>query len=421
MIWYRARCAQELNDRPEGDGTLLCEDALKADLRPWRGQAQCVYLDPPGLSGEAAVCRVRVGEEGWASGKPALLLPAYRERPAAQAAAHLETLRGLLEAARSLLNDTGSVFLHVDSEHAARARLLMDEVFGEAQFRNEIIWVYQTGGRSRRSFSRKHDVLLFYAKSPAHRFDISGVPLRREKRSNHLKRSVDEQGRSYRTLTSGGKTYVYYDDEPVYPGDVWADVSLMQQKDPQRTGYPAQRPQALLDRVILSTTRPGDLVADLTCGSGTALASAAAHGRRFLGVDASAAAFAVSRRRLDGYRLHCRAPLCEHGGAMLDAAAQPGVGFYAVTLNDFVLPPEDLQGLKTEPRGLSFSGLDCVDQWYAGLLHAGVFRACDSAMRTRANPSLPTQLRVPMLRGSAAALVVDVLGRRTLWTGSGAL
>ncbi len=421
MIWYRAHCAQEVNDRPQGEGVLLQGDALALDLRPWREQAQCVYLDPPALSGETAQCRVRVGQEGWQNGKPVLLLPAWKEQASSKRAEYLETLRGLLTAARSLLCDTGSVFLHVGSDFSAYARLLMDETFGEEQFRNEIIWVYQTGGQGRKAFSRKHDVLLFYAKSPRHRFDLTAVPVRREKRSNHLKRHVDGQGRSYRSLTSGGKTYIYYDDEPAYPGDVWADVSLMQQKDPQRTGYPAQRPQALLDRVILSTTRPGDLVADLTCGSGTALASAAAHGRRFLGVDQSAAAIAVCRRRLDAWRLRCRAPLCEDGGALLDATAQPGVGFYAVTLNDFVLPPEELQGLRTEPRGLAIAGLDCVDQWYAGLLQNGVFTAYDSAIRTRANPALPTRLKVPMLRGAAAALVVDVLGRRTLWTGSAGL
>ena len=89
---------------------------------------------------------------------------------------------------------------------AAHARLLCDDIFGAEQFRNEIIWSYQTGGRSLKYFSRKHDNILFYAKSKAHFFDITQVSTqKKEQRSNHLKREVDEQGRPYRSIVSNGK------------------------------------------------------------------------------------------------------------------------------------------------------------------------------------------------------------------------
>lgn len=418
MIWHRSHCQREINDQPGEGGLLICEDAKKADLSAFMGQVQMVYLDPPASSGQRFACKLRVGEQGWRTSREAIHLPAYQDYPQPDDAGYLADLRALLTLAHGLITDSGSIFLQIDQQGLSRARLLMDEVFGAQNFRNQIIWSYQTGGRTLRYFGRKHEAILFYAKSDAHFFDISQVPVaRKETRSNHLKRQVDEQGRSYRSITSGGKEYVYYDDEPSYPDDVWTDVSLMQQKDPQRTGYPGQKPQALLDRLLLSTTKPGDLVADLTCGSGTALASAAAHDRRFLGVDNSPIAFSVCRKRLSGAHLICQAPLssCE---ALLDATTRPGIGFYSVTLNAYTISQDDLAPYKTQPASLAPQGLDLVDQWYAGLLNQGVFVAYDSAVRAKQTPELATSLQVPLLRGTVAILLIDVLGRRTLWTGS---
>lgn len=417
MIWQRAECFREINDREGDGGYLLLGDAAAVDLEEFRGQAQCVYLDPPGITGGEFSCRMRVGEKGWQDGKSYVELPAYQDFSEA-GQDYDRFVRALLRRARMLLDDSGSIFLHADQAAAARARALMDEVFGRDCFRNEIIWRYQTGGRSKRYFSRKHDNIYFYAKSAAHYFDITQVPAQKKAdRANHMKRLVDEKGRSYRSITTGGKTYVYYDDEPVYPDDVWDDVSSMQQKDPQRTGYPAQKPQALLDRMILSVTRPGELVADLGCGSGTALASAAAHGRRFLGVDNSPLALAACRKRLDPYRLVLQAPLqaCE---ALVDASVMPGIGFYTVALHAYTLPAGLLDPFRRRPAELDVRGLDGVDQWYAGLLSGGVFTAYASALRQKQSPVLPRELEVPLLRGTVAILIVDVLGRRSLWTGA---
>ncbi len=421
MIWHRSQCFREINDQQQEGGLLICANSLQTDLSAFYGQVQTVYLDPPGSSGQQFFCKLRVGEKGWQTSRQAVLLPAYRDYAAPTDPEYLDDLRRLLTRAHLLLNETGSIFLQVDPNGLARARLMMDEIFGEENFRNQLIWSYQTGGRSKRYFSRKHEAILFYAKSPAHYFDLAAVPVaRKEARSNHLKRQVDEQGRSFRSITSGGKTYIYYDDEPVYPDDVWADVSLMQQKDPQRTGYPGQKPQALLDRMILSTTRPGDLVVDLACGSGTALISAAENGRRFLGIDSSPVAFAVSRKRLSGYRLVCQAPLSD-GAAMLDANTMPGIGYYTVTLNAYTVPEEELDGLKREPANLKMDGLDLVDQWYAGLINKGVFVAYASAARAKQTPELAASLEVPLLRGTVAILLIDVMGRRSLWTGAPAI
>ena len=260
MIWHRSPCFREINDQPQEGGLLICADTLQTDLSQYEGQAQAVFLDPPGVGGAEQMYRLRIGEHGWQTSRHNLLLPAYRDFFAADDPVYLDWLRRMLQLSRRLLSDSGSMFLHLDADTLARARLMMDEIFGADNFKNQIIWSYQTGGRTKRYFSRRHDVILFYAKSAAHYFDITQVPVaRKEQRSNHMKRHVDAHGRSYRSIKTGGREYIYYDDEPVYPDDVWADVSQMQQKDPQRTGYPKQKPQALLDRMLLSTTRRGDL------------------------------------------------------------------------------------------------------------------------------------------------------------------
>ena len=131
-------------------------------------------------------------------------------------------------------------------------------MFGAEQFLNEIIWAYESGGRSKKTFSRKHDTVLMYAKTKKYRFDITRVPLdRQSKRRNHMARGIDENGRLYSYIRSNGKEYRYYDDEPVYPGDVWTDISHLQQRDPERTGYATQKPLKLLERLLRPVTNRG--------------------------------------------------------------------------------------------------------------------------------------------------------------------
>ncbi len=420
MIWQRTVCQKEVNDARGPGGLLIQGDAFGADLGAHEGGVQCVYIDPPFFTGKRFAHRMRVGEAGWLDGSRFLDLAAYDDFPGLSFEEYLSFVREAAVLSRNLLNASGSFFLHVDYRASAHARIICDEVFGKDRMVNEIIWSYQTGGRSRKHFSRKHDTILMYAKTGEHFFDISQVPSsRKTSRSNHLKRCVDESGRSYRTITSNGKQYVYYDDEPSYPDDVWTDVSHMQQKDPQRTGYATQKPQALLDRIILCCTRPGDIVADPMCGSGTTLAAAAASGRRFIGVDLSAQAFSVCRKRLAEVRLESRAPFSEVS-AMLDASLLTGIGYYSVGLNAYTLPADAFDGLDVRPP-VEPGSLDAVDQWYAGLLNGGTFTAFASSCRRKQTPAIDRSLMVPLLRGTVAVMVIDILGNRSLWACSGQL
>jgi DNA modification methylase len=354
-----------------------------------------------------------VGQRGLATGKPAVTLPAYSDKFESPAAYYAQ-MQELLEVAIRLLSEDGTLFVHVDPRTSARYRVLLDELMGEDAFTNEIIWAYQTGGRSMKRFPSKHDVILMYRKSPKAYFDISAVAIsRKDNRQNHMKRAVDEEGRSYRTIHTNGKTYIYYDDAPAYPTDVWTDISHIQQRDPQRTGYETQKPQKLLERLILCCTQPGDLCADLCCGSGTTLAAAQALGRRFIGMDSAPTAIACSRKRL------LEGPAAIDWPTTLDdsrlfARVDNGLGFYDITLEEFRLAPEDEAALVKDPAGFPLKSLDSVDQWSAGLYKNGVFYPHAHGLRTT-DQELPRTLTVPMLTGQVAIEMVDILCRKHLY------
>ncbi len=381
-------------------------------LEAYAGKVQLVYLDPPFRTGQQFEMRMRVGDAGWRGGKPRIALPAYDDA-FPEEAAYLAMMRSILTTAHKLLRKEGTLFLHVDPRMQAPLRIMLDEIFEEKNFLNEIIWAYQSGGRAMRYFSRKHDVILFYRKSSRYFFDIKAAPLPRgEHRSNHMRREVDAQGRSYRTITSGGKKYVYYDDEPVYPGDVWQDVSHLQQKDPQRTGYDTQKPLPLLERIVHCASRPGDLVADLCFGSGTTLVAAAESGRRFLGIDRGQAANAVARKRLLPWAAeHRTEPVAST--VKVSAELLAAIGFYEVALTACV-PDAELTAL-----GLPLAKLDAIDQWSVGFLRGDTFVATTHAARTAAKPVLPSRLEMPMLSGDPALCIVDVLGRRQVYVWEG--
>jgi DNA modification methylase len=370
-------------------------------IEKYAGKVQLIYLDPPFSTGETFVMRTRVGEKEWKSGQGTLTQTAYRDDLPEES--YYQLLKCALETAHALLSESGVLFLHVDSRACARLRLLADEIFGEANFLNEIIWAYQTGGRARRYFSRKHDNILFYRKGRRYFFNISAVPIDRAgSRRNHMKRHVDTDGRVYRSIRSGGKIYTYYDDEPAYPGDVWDDVSHLQQKDPQRTGYDTQKPLSLLTRILRCASRPGDLVMDLFAGSGTTMEAARLEGRRFVGVDMSPVSHMTVRKRLLGAQMLFDAPPSE-GEPVASCSMMPGVGFYELSLDKFELEA----GLVAR----TMKGLDAVDNWGAGYLRDGAFHLMAREERTQKTPQLTGRMSLPVFEGTPVLRVCDVTGR----------
>ena len=183
-----------------GENLLICGNvmALPQEIRDLAGKAQCVYLDPPFMTGEKFMRRRPYGEQGWRTGTPAPRYPAYEDRYTGEKE-YLRLLRRMVGVAKDLLADTGVFYLHLDWRMAAQARILCDKVFGKTRYLNEISGAYESGGRSRRYFSRKHDVILLYAKGPKYEFDLTRVPLPRgDGRRNHMARGRDKTERAGR-------------------------------------------------------------------------------------------------------------------------------------------------------------------------------------------------------------------------------
>ena len=287
----RVYCTEEFH-RSGGGGTFLlskAEDALDGLIERYEGQVRLIYLDPPFRTGESF--KMRIGK-----GKQAQTVVLYEDKLDEES--YLAWLRGILEGCHKLLDARGSIYLHLDYRMSHKARLMLDEIFGEANFMNEIIWAYRSGGRATRCYPRKHDTILFYRKSKKVLFNIAAVGTPRgPERRNHMKRFIDENGRIGFSIRSNGKTYTYYEDSLIYPSDVWSDIEHLQQKDRERTGFLTQKPEALLRRIIAASSEPGDLVVDLFSGSGTTAAVATKLDRRFIAVDQSPVACALLRRR----------------------------------------------------------------------------------------------------------------------------
>ncbi len=198
----------------------------------------------------------------------------------------------MLEGCHRVLRPSGSVFLHLDWRISHRARLALDERFGDDCFRNEIVWHYGLGGGApRNAFARKHDTILFYARTAAATFNAERGPVTAAMEAKYA--HVDEQGRRYqnahgrRYYLQGGKRF----------DDVWA-IPALSPTARERVGWPTQKPLALLERIVSAASAPGELVFDPCCGSGTALVAAARLGRRAAGGDRSAEAVELTLRRL---------------------------------------------------------------------------------------------------------------------------
>ncbi len=381
-----------------GDGSFYlsrAEAVLPLLLKQYAGQVQLIYLDPPFGTGDTFL--MQLGTE-----KP-IALPAYEDTLSRED--YLAMMRTVLTGCRELLCDTGSIYLHIDQRMSAHLKLLMDELFGEENFLNEIIWMYKSGGRSKKHFSRKHDTILFYRKSPRVYFDVHavGVP-RGPDRRNHMKRSIDENGRICFSIRSGGKTYTYHEDTPIYPADVWTDIEHLHQRDPERVGYATQKPLALLRRIIGASSRPGDLVCDLFSGSGTTAAAAAEMGRRYLVCDCSPlAAFAFRKRQLS-----------RHAALSMLRQEQPMALYY--TAGDDCCNDSVNCSAVSLPDGVRITEYRTAEGDLA-LAYAAVGSCRENTFETTAyafHPTLP--LTLLYAKGShPAILTVDAHGRQCFW------
>ena len=269
-------------------GRLIHGDNLAvmtALLPEFEGRVDLVYIDPPFHSGKAYPARVGTGEdsrrpEAWRTSA------AYDDRWP-DLAAYLEFLRPRLDLIHRLLARTGSLVVHLDWHTSAYVRILLDEIFGSDRFLNEVVWVYHGPSPIRSAFSRKHDTLLVYTKSSKYVFNAEAVRVPYDPATWKAFASSSKAGFGKVPNLKRGKV----------PEDWWF-FPVVARLHGERTGYPTQKPLALLDRVVRAWTRPGALVADFFCGSGTALVAASRLGRRWIGCDSARLAYATCYHRL---------------------------------------------------------------------------------------------------------------------------
>jgi DNA modification methylase len=278
------------------DCVLLAGDNLAAlrALAQRQTRFALAYLDPPFLTGRehALVERTR-GKQGQII---RTLKPAFDDRWDSLDD-YLASLKPRIAAARDLLMPDGCLVLHVDPKTSHYLKVACDQIFGRDCFASEIIWRYRRWPAKTPNFQRVHDVLLRYVKDPrvTPRFQQLYEPLAPSTLATwgtKKQRAVtDESGRRTRSSVTAEAT-------PGAPmGDVW-EIGIVAPVAKERTGYPTQKPEALMSRLIESCTLPGDWVLDAYAGSGTTATVARKLGRAALSIDESARALEVARRRL---------------------------------------------------------------------------------------------------------------------------
>lgn len=216
-----------------------------------------LYADPPFNTGKEQSDRAGAFNDRWASPD-----------------AYIAWLEKRLIPSFPALKRTGNLLLHLDWRTSHHARLLLDRLLGADRFVNHLVWSYGLGGSSPKRFARKHDDILFYCIDPAaYFFDPPRVPATSQRLKGQTKKATDV-----------------------------LDIPSINNMAAERTGYPTQKPLALLDILVRACCPPGGLVVDPCCGSGTALVAARNAGRLFAGCDTSPQAVSITRRRLAEYR-----------------------------------------------------------------------------------------------------------------------
>ena len=199
--------------------------------------------------------------------------------------AYLSYMTERLLPLRGILKPTGSIYLHCDPTASHYIKVMMDGIFGHGNFRNEIIWCYEIGGRAKSQFAQKHDVILFYSVGKKFHFNADAIRLPRKR--THMKTEVDSDGREWQIKIDGktGKKYRYAMDAGALCPDWWVGIQQLNRSQGERLGYATQKPLALLERIIKASSNEGDVVFDPFCGCATTLEAAHHLKRRWIGID----------------------------------------------------------------------------------------------------------------------------------------
>jgi DNA modification methylase len=361
---------------------------MSALLPEYEGRIHLIYADPPFFTNKRWKARVGRGEdsrrpEEWE------VVEGYTDHwPDIDA--YLDMLYPRLALMHQLLTPTGTLYLHLDWHANHYARLLLDEIFGADRLLNEIIWAYHGPSPIRSAFNRKHDTILAYTKSEEYTFNVDDV--REPYNPNTVKtfKSSPKAGFGKTPDLERGKV----------PEDWWY-FPVIARLHNERTGYPTQKPEALLERIILASSNPGEIVADFFCGSGTSAVVAALAGRRFVAADAQWRAVQTTRNRLINIPVGPTA-------LELESRARPPRG--QADLEDLIATQRE-----SEPPIISIdqSLLNELDYWEIDPAWDGeLFRSAAQAARPIRKGDIPDQLAAPTMGEKIAIRLVKINGEQ---------
>ena len=309
-------------------------------LKEYRGKVDLIYIDPPYDS--KADYKKKISLKGRLANSDH---SSFEEKQYTDIWTNDEYLQFSYERlvlAKELLSQNGSLYVHIDWRKNAYIKLILDEIFGPDMFRNSIIWHY--GGRMMHKvtqYNRKHDVILFYSKTSEYYFDLPKDEINFEEyaKSRHEKIHADNDGKRYLLVPDANmdRTIKQYEDEIVSQGraidDVW-NIRYIRGNAKERQGYPTQKPEELLERIIAASSKKGDIVFDCFMGSGTTQAVAMKLGRRFIGADINLGAIQTTTKRL----IKVAEELEENQNDLLDSEAEQPTyytGFEVYNVNHY--------------------------------------------------------------------------------------
>jgi len=355
--------------------------AVMAALLPkYEGRMKLIYADPPFFTNRKFTARIGRGED---SRKPEnwQLAEGYQDNWA-DLDAYLDFLYQRLALMYRLLAPDGTLYLHLDWHADAYARLILDELFGADNLLNEIIWTYHGPSPIRSAFNRKHDTILSYFKGEGYTFNADAVREPYNQNTVNTFKSSRKAGFGKIPDLARGKV----------PEDWWY-FPVVARLHNERTGYPTQKPVALLERIVLASSNPEDIVADFFSGSGTTAYAAALHARRFITSDQNMRAIHTTRNRL----IDVETPfIIEH-----DRSCNLS----------YLIPPKTTTAIMSEGVISLETKLD-LDYWEVDPNWDGkIFRSAGQAKRPVRSGEFPRELKMKAGRNVAIRLVT-VMGEQ---------
>jgi DNA modification methylase len=285
---YGDKEAKDFNKLFWGDNLQVLSHLLKE----YRGKIDLIYIDPPFDSKADYVRKVKIrGEKVEGAGQGLFEEKQYTD--IWERDEYLQFMYERLLMMKELLSDKGSIYLHCDWHKNAYLRLIMDEVFGQDNFVNEIVWCYTGPTNQKRNFPRKHDTILWYEKNKDKRiFNIDNLRV-------EYKKSTKSGGKTALTGRADDKVLEALDEQGKLVEDWWVDIADLGKMHGEDVGYPTQKTEALIERIIKASSNEGDVVADFFMGSGTTQTVAQKLGRKWIGCDINIGAIQTTTKRLN--------------------------------------------------------------------------------------------------------------------------